>query len=149
LGENITLSLGGSLTTNIAGTDGLSDMIGIDKVSKKAMGLGSFISLSAAGAFLEGEVVLSPGDIKLPDGGTLNPLSFNIEIGYSLPGTSVEIAGKFEQLSMDRDNSTNRFGGMVSIRLFGETASLALEFLRADDGDNAENSVVSQLAVEF
>lgn len=149
LGENMSLSLGASLITNIAGTDGLTDMIGDGGVSERAMGLGGFISLSAMGAFLEGEVVLALGDIKLPDGGTLKPRAFSVELGYSLPGMPVEIAGRFEQLSENGDNSTNRFGGVVSLGLFDETASLALEFLRTDDGDTAENSIVTQLAVEF
>ena len=147
LGEDIGLSLGASFITNMAGTDGLTDMIS-GEVSERVMGLGSFISLSAMGAFLEAEVVMALGDIEAPGGGTLKPRAFNVELGYSLPDTPVEIAGKFERLSEDGDNSTNRFGGVVSIGLFDETASLALEFLRTDDGA-AENSIVGQLAVEF
>jgi len=148
LGEDIGLSLGASFITNMAGTDGLTDMIG-GEVSETAMGLGGFISINAMEVFLEGEIVMALSDIEIPDGETLKPRAFNVELGYSLPNTPIEIAGRFEQLSEDGDNSTNRFGGVVSIGLFDETASLALEFLRTDDGDTAENSIVGQLAVEF
>jgi len=149
LGSDMTVLLGASLITNMAGTDGLTDMMGGGEVSQRAMGLGGFISLSAMGVFLEGEVVLALGDIESPDGETLKPRAFNAELGYSLTGMPVEVAGKFEQLSEDGDNSTDRFGGVVSLALFDETASFALEFLRTDDGDAAENSIVGQLAVEF
>lgn len=149
LGEDIGLSLGASFITNITGTDGLTDMIGDSEVLERTMGLGGFASFGAMGVFLEGEVVLALGDIELPDGGTFKPRAFNVELGYSLPGMPVEIAGRFEQLSENGDNSTNRFGGVVSLGLFDETASLALELLRTDDGDTAENSIVGQLAVEF
>jgi hypothetical protein len=149
LGKDMNLSLGGSFITNMAGTDGLTDMIVDGEVSERGMGLGGFISLGAMGAFLEGEVVLALSDIEMPDGGTLKPGALNIELGYSLPGMPVEIAIKFEQLSEDGDNFTSRFGGVVSLGLFDETASLALEFLRTDDGDTAENSIVGQLAAGF
>ena len=148
LGEDIGLSLGASFITNMAGTDGLTDMIG-GEVSETAMGLGGFISINAMGVFLEGEIVMALSDVEMPDGETLKPRAFNVELGYSLPNTPIEIAGRFEQLSEDGDNSTNRFGGVVSIGLFDEAASLALEFLRTDDGDAAENSIVGQLAIEF
>lgn len=149
LGEDVDLSLGGSFITNIAGTDGLADMIGGDQVSERTMGLGSFVSLSAMGAFLEGELVMAIGDIEVPGGKKLKTRALNVELGYSLPDLPVEVAGKFEQLSEDSDNNTNRFGGVVSIGLFGEAASLALEFLRTDDGETAASSIVSQLTIEF
>ncbi len=61
----------------------------------------------------------------------------------------VEIAGRYEQFSVDGDNTINRFGGIVSIGLFSEATSLMIEFLHTEDSGNTENSVVSQLAVEF
>lgn len=150
MGRDMNVLLGASLITNMAGTDGLTDMIRDGKASETAMGLGSFTSISFLNVFLEGELVLALSNIKLPDGGTLKPRAFNVELGYCLPfSSSVEIAGKFEQLSVGGDNSTNRFGGVVSMGLFGDTACLALEYLRTDDGNAAENSIVGQVAVEF
>jgi hypothetical protein len=148
LAEDIDLSFGASFITNIAGTDGLNDMIG-SQVSERAMGLGGSVSLSAIGVFLEGEFVMALGDIEAPGSGNLKPRAFNLELGYSLPDLPVEVAGKFERLSEDSDNDTNRFGGVVSIGLFGEAAFLAMEFLRIDDGETAASSIVSQLAIEF
>ena len=150
IGEDMNVLLGASLITNMAGTDGLTDMIGNGAVSEKTMGLGGFTSVSFMNVFLEGEVVMALSDIQLPDGGTLEPRAFNVELGYCPPFvSSVEVAGKFEQFSESGDDPINRFGGVVSMGLFGDTACFALEFLRTDDSDAAENSVVGQLAVEF
>jgi len=149
LGKDIGLSFGASLVTNVAGTDGLTDMIGGGAVPDRAMGLGGYVSLNAMGAFLEGEIVMALGDIEIPGGETLKPRAFNMELGYSLPNMPVEIAGKFEQFSENGDNSTNRFGGVVTIGLFDEAAFFGLEFLRSDDSETVENSIIGQLSVEF
>jgi len=149
LGKDADLSLGASFITNMAGTDGLTDMIGGCEICERTMGLGSSVSVSTMGAFLEGEVIIVLGDIEVPNGGKFKPGAFNVELGYSLPGLPVEIAGKFEQLSENSDNTINRFGVVVSLGLFDETVPLALEFLRTHDGTTAVNSVVSQLAIGF
>ena len=150
MGKDMNVLFGVSLITNMAGTDGLTDVIGDGVLSEKAMGLGGFTSINAMNVFLEGEVVLALSDIQLSDGGTLKPRAINLELGYCLPFlSSVEVAGRFEQLSESGGDSTNRFGGVVSMGLFGDTACFALEFLRTDDSDAAESSIVGQLAVEF
>ena len=150
MGKDMNVLLGASLITNMAGTDGLTDVIGDGVLSEKAVGLGGFTSISVMNVFLEGEVVLALSDIQLPDGRTLKPRAINLELGCCLPFlSSVEVAGRFEQLSEVGGDSTNRFGGVVSIGIFDDTACFALEFLRTDDGDAAESSIVGQLAIEF
>jgi hypothetical protein len=133
----------------MGGTDGISDMLSEGMILARAKGVGGFVSFGAKGAFLEGEFISALDDVQLPDGGTLKPTAFNVELGMCLPNMPVEIAGRYEQVTEDGDNTINRFGGVVSLRLFSETTALAVEFLRTEDGDNAENSIVSQLAVEF
>ena len=149
LGRDVNLSLGTSFITNVAGTDGLTDMTGICEICERTMGLGSFVSVSAMGAFLEGEVIMVLGDIEMSNGEKFKPRAFNVESGYSLPGLPVEIAGKYEQLSENSDNTINRFGVVVSLGLFDEAVPLVLEFHRTDDGTTAVNSIVSQLAIGF
>ena len=149
LGENVSLLLGVSFITNIVGSDGFCDMIGNNEVSERAPGMGGFISVSAIGAFLESEFTLALSDTELPDSKMLKPRAFNVELGYSFPKLPVQIAGKFERLSENGDNSINRFGGVVTIGLFDEAASLALEFLRTDDDNATEHSITGQLSAEF
>jgi len=149
LGEDVSLSLGVSFITNIVGSDGFCDMIGNNEVSERAPGMGGFISVNVIGAFLEGEFTLALSDTELPDSKMLKPRAFNVELGYSFPKLPVQIAGKFEQLSENGDNSIDRFGGVVSIGLFDETASLSLEFLRTDDNDDVKHSITGQLSAEF
>jgi hypothetical protein len=149
LGKDVSLSLGASFITNILGSDAFGDMIEGDEVSERVPGIGGFISVNAMGAFVESEFILALNDAELSDGEPLKPRAFNMELGYSLPKLSVEIAGKFEQLSENSDSSTNRFGGVVSFGLFSEVASLSVEFLQTDDGDAAERSITGQLSAEF
>lgn len=101
------------------------------------------------GIYLDGEIVTALSDIESSAGGNFKPRGLNIELGYALPNMPIEITGKFEQFSEDGNNSTNRLGAVVSSSLFNETAVLALEFLHTDNGDTTENSIVSQLAIEF
>lgn len=147
-GKGMTISLGASFITNVAEAGDLH-VLCASGVSERCMGSGGFICLGAMGVFLEGEVITALGDIESLDGMTLKPRAFNVELGYSLPGIPVEIAGRFEQLSEDGDNSTDRFGGVVSIGLFKKTASLAIEFLRTSNSDSAYNSIGGQLAAGF
>jgi hypothetical protein len=133
----------------MAGTDGLTNMITDSAVLERSTGLGGFVSLNSRGAFLEGEVIRAMNDVLLPDGGILKPMAFNVELGLGFPNMPVEVAGKYEQLSENGDDFISRFGGVVSIGIFDDTASLAVEFLRTENGDEHENSVASQLAVGF
>lgn len=142
------LSLGASFINNIAGTDGLTDMIG-DNFSEKAKGLAGFASLSFMEAFLEFEYIAALEDIKLNNGNSIKPNTFNIELGYSIPNTPVDIAGKFERYSENDDDSVDRFGGVVSFDLFKGLASFALEYLRTNVEDAPENSITGQLAISF
>ena len=97
-----------------------------------------------------GEFIQALDDMQLSNGGgSLKRHALNVEIGYSFPNMPVEIAGRYEQFSENGDDSTNRFGGTVSSGLFRETTSLALEFLHTKNGHGDENSIVSQLALEF
>ena len=150
LGDGGAFTVGTSFITNAAGTDGLSGMIEGGEVLEKTAGLGGFISLSALGASLEAEFVQVVDNIRTPDGGeTLKPRAFNAELGYSFPDVPVSLAARFEQISENGHDYTKRFGGVASLSLFGGASSLALEFLRTDDGDVTEDSIVTQLAVEF
>jgi hypothetical protein len=160
LGE-IGLSLGASFITNIVQTDGLADVTSDIGIHERTMGLGGFFSLSAMGVFLEGEVITALGDIEVNPGPHWNmavkptrikPRALNLEMGYCFPSTPVEIAGRFEQLLEGYDHtSAYRFGGVLSLGLFGESASLALEFLFLLTDDDSVNgaSIAGQLAVEF
>ena len=117
---------------------------------RRFLACGGFISLSALGASLETEFIQVVDNIQIPDGdGILKPRAFNAELGYSLPDMPVSIAARFEQFSENGHNHTRRFGGVASLSLFGGASSLTLEFLRTDDGDITEDSIVTQLAVEF
>ena len=150
LGDDGAFTVGTSFITNVAGTDGLSDMIENSEILERTAGLGGFISLRALGASLETEFIQVVDNIQMPDGdGILKPRAFNAELGYSLPDMPVSIAARFEQFSENGHNHTRRFGGVASLSLFGGASSLTLEFLRTDDGDITEDSIVTQLAVEF
>ncbi|MFC1715139.1 LbtU family siderophore porin [Candidatus Poribacteria bacterium] len=147
LGDGGSLMVGTSFITNMAGTDGLGDN---GSVLARAKGLGSFISFSVMGAFLEGEFIQALDDMQPSNGDSASkPHAFNMELGYSFSNIPVEVAGRYERLSENEDDSTNRFGGVVSLGLFRETTSLALEFLHTESGHGDENSIVSQLALEF
>lgn len=150
LGDGGAFTVGTSFITNVAGTDGLSEMIEGGEILERTAGLGAFISLSILGASLETEFIQVVDNIQIPDGGeTLKPRAFNAELGYSLPDMPVSIAVRFEQLSESGHKDTRRFGGVASLGLFGGASFLTLEFLRTDDGDVTEDSIVTQLAVEF
>lgn len=149
LGSDASLSAGISFIRNVAGTDGINDMIGDGAVQERTAGLGGFASFSAKGAFLEAEFVRTMNDIQIEDGGAIKPIAFNLEAGLSLPNMPVKIAGKYEQFAENGEDYINRYGGVMAIGLFGGVSSLAVEFLHTVDGDNTENCVVSQLAVEF
>lgn len=147
--ENLCLTVGGSFISNIAEVDGLTETILADILLESSMGLGSFTSIEASGAFLEFELITSLGDIKLKNNGNLKPQTFNIELGYSIPNTPITLAGKFERFSKKEGNSINRLGGLLSFALFKESCSFSLEFLRTDNNGSIENTFVGQLAISF
>ncbi|HGJ65597.1 TPA: LbtU family siderophore porin, partial [bacterium] len=146
---DISLSLGGSFITNMAGTDGLADMIGDSVLLEKAMGIGGFISLGLKGIFLEAEYISALEDIKIKGEDMFKPQTFNIELGYSIPNTPVKLAGKFERYKETSDQSIDRFGGLISFDLYKDMSNFALEFLRTNDGESSENSIIGQLSISF
>jgi hypothetical protein len=148
-GNNVDLSLGISFITNMIGAKGLTDIIGNNNVLNKTMGFGSFASLNMNGIFLEFDSIMALKEIKLQDGSKLKPQAFNVELGYSPPDMPVQIAGKFERLSEEKNNFANRFGGVITFDLFNGASSLALEYLRTDEENNPQNSIVTQLAIRF
>lgn len=147
--ENLSLKIGGSLISNIAEVDGLTEAILTDVLLEKSIGLGSFASINVSGAFLEFEFITAIKDIELKNNGKLKPQTFNIELGYSIPSTPITLAGKFEKLSEKEDESISRVGGLLSFDLFKENSSFSLEFLRTDNDGSIENSFVGQLAISF
>lgn len=157
VGEGISLSVGASFIKNLADTDGIGDVIGFDadKLDDIPLGLGAFTSVGLSGAFLEGEFITALGDFsgKTATGAIFEskPWALNAEIGYALENLPIpiEVAAKFERLHQGEDANVNRFGGVISAGLFAETASIAAEFLRADAGDESENTLTFQLSAEF
>jgi len=121
------------------------------------MGIGVFTSIGLSGAFLEGEFITVVSELsgKRATGESFEskPWALNAEIGYALANLPIpiEVAAKFERLHQGEDANVNRFGGVISAGLFGETAGVALEFLRTDAGksSDAENTLTFQLSTEF
>jgi len=146
---DINLSLGGSFITNMVGTDGLSDIIGDSILLEKAMGIGSFFSFGYKGIFIDVEYVSALEDIKLKGRDNFKPQTFNIELGYSIPNTPVKLAGKFERYKETKDQSVDRFGGLLSFDLYKEMLNLSLELLRTKDVETTENSINGQLSISF
>ena len=166
LREGISLSAGASVIKNLADTDGVGDITGVDlaadKLEEIPLGLGIFTSVGLLGAFLEGEFITALGDFSGETGcpncsaGVAfksKPWAFNGEIGYTLANLPIplEVAAKFERLYQGEDANVNRFGGVINASLFSETAGIAAEFLRADAGDasDPENTLTFLLSVEF
>ncbi len=146
-GEKVNISIGGSFISNIVGTDGLSETFA--EITRKVSGLNGFVSLNVMGIFLDAETLTALDNIETLKDEVQKPKSINFELGYALPGIPVEIAGKYENISFKDDDSTKRFGGVLSVGIFNDKAKLHLEFLRTDEGDTKRNSVTGQLAVEF
>ncbi len=121
--ENLSLAIGGSFISNMAEVDGLTETILADVLSNRSIGLGGFVSMEAFGAFLEFEFITALRDIELVNNSRLKPQTFNIELGYSLPNTPITLAGKFEEFLKREDESTNRFGGLISFDLFKANSS--------------------------
>lgn len=149
LGEKANILFGGSLISNIAASDGLSEMFVASPILKKSSGLNGFVSLNIMGVFLDAETIMALNDIKTSEDETQKPKSINIELGYALPGLPVEIAGKYENLSFNEEDKTKRYGGALSVGIFCNTAKLNLEILRTDKGDTKYNSVTVQISIEF
>ena len=160
LGEGISLSAGASLIKNLADTDGIGNVIGVDleadKLNDIPLGLGAFFSAGIPDAFLDGEIITALSDFSGKAAGRefeSKPWAMNIELGYALSQSPipVEIAAKFEMLHQGRDADVKRFGGLVGTSLFGETANIGIEFLRTDAGEklDPENTLTFQLAAEF
>ncbi|MGB9597445.1 MAG: LbtU family siderophore porin [Candidatus Poribacteria bacterium] len=148
-GKKANVSLGGSFISNIAGTGDLSEMFVGTPILKRVSGLNGFVSINVMGVFLNAETIISLDDIETSEGDTQKPKSINIELGYALPNMPIEIAGKYENLSFNEDSNVKRFGGILSVGIFGDTAKLNLEFLRTDDGDTKYNSITGQISIEF
>lgn len=148
-GERASISLGGSFISNIAGTDDLANKFIETTLLKRVSGLNGFVSLNAMGVFLSAETIMALDDIETSDGEVQKPKSINIELGYALPNMPVEIAGKYENLSYSEDAKTKRFGGVLSVGIFSDTAKINLEMLRTDEGDAKYTSIAGQLAIEF
>ena len=149
LAKSLDASFGASFITDISQSDGLLDVIAGDGISKGAMGLEGFIRASAKGVFLVAEFAGALSDIQLLDAEKMKPHSFNVELGCSLHHLPMEVALKFEQLSLAAESTTNRFGAALSHSFFDDAVSFTLELLRTLDDEAKETSVVSQLAVEF
>ena len=160
LGADISLAVGASLIKNLADTDGIGDVIGVDleadKLDEIPLGLGAFFSSGISDAFLDGEFITALSDFAgKAEGGAFEnkPWAMNVEIGYAFSQFNfpVEIAAKFEMLHQGEGADVKRFGGVVGTSLFGEIANIGIEFLHTDvrEKSDSENTLTLQLTTGF
>ena len=137
------------------GLTGVLDDAGYVYTSDDIGGLNAWATAAAGPATLIVEYVKTLDDVEI-DGVDIGmqPDSVNLELGFAL-SDRLDVAAKVEKSSDVADWFAEDRYGVVGSFLLTETeifsAALALEYLREDFGNGAENAdvVTAQLALEF
>jgi len=155
---DLTLGGGVSYISNIADSDGLTDVLdeefGIDTIESRIDGIHAYGHVGwQERVFLQAEYVAALDAFEDADlgfiGERFEPRAWNVELAV-VPLEDWEVAVRWEgsddTLSLLPET---QYGAAVRYRLFDHT-TLALEYLRGEfDNDDRRDLVTSQLAVEF
>jgi hypothetical protein len=152
------LALGVSFTSNLGGSDGLSEALTApEELDSLVGGWCAFATVTFAERFsLLGEYLGAIDDFKAgelyaeDDGKERRPAAWNVELGATILD-NLEVAARYGGADDGADFlPETQYGGVINWGLFDNT-NLALEYLHGDFEDDLqeEDTFTAQLAVEF
>ena len=166
--NELILKIGASYLSNLADTDGITDVIndnvGVEKVDDSVDGVAAYFSSRWKVFFLEAEFMsaldsFDAAEVPTKNGGGAKPAVWNIEIGFTYDWwRTLEVAFKYAG-SDEAEGLTipeTRFGVVFNQEIFDATV-LSIGYLNDEfDGDVFDNgteddrhTVFTQVAIEF
>jgi hypothetical protein len=152
------LALGVSYTSNLGGSDGLSEVLTApDALDSMVGGWCAFATVTLAdritllGEYLGAIEEFKAGELYAEDDGKeRQPAAWNVELGVAILD-NLEVAGRYGGSEDGADFlAETQYGGVINWGVFDNT-NLALEYIHGDFEDDVQetDTFTAQLAVEF
>jgi hypothetical protein len=162
--SSVEMLLGASYVSNIADSDGLTDLISgnVDELEEYVDGFVAYLQLGISGFFFDAEYMsaldeFDPTELATEDGDGAEPSVWNIEAGYNWNwGKNLEIVLKYagsdetEALGFPEDRYGIGFNQEIFEGVIGSAAFLKDEYHNGDADDRDDGyTALGQIAIEF